>query len=543
MPQLGQLLIQRGLITAGDLGAALRAQQELGGLLGLTLVRMGALAENDLLPVLSEKLSVPILSADIAPTSAMVLEAASFTGTSVPWLISKDAIMWFATTSSGDREWNCASRNPFDAVLQEMGEQWSVARPRFFLASQQILEDVLDKLASGQEGHGQAEARASDLSKLREMAEEAPVIEFVNAIFAEAIQRRASDVHLEPFEDRLVVRLRVDGILSAWRTAPRSVFDAVASRIKILSGMDIAERRLPQDGRQSIRASGREVDLRVSTLPSTWGESLVVRLLGKTNNLPDLTALGVADDHRMRLLSLIRKSHGILLITGPTGSGKTTTIYRLLSELNDGEKKIITVEDPVELDLPGIIQVNVRADIGLTFATGLRSILRQDPDVILVGEIRDAETARIAVQSALTGHLVISTLHTNSALASIPRLFDLGIEPFLLADVVRGVVGQRLVRRTCDDCAVSPSDQDGLQTGCGSCGGTGFRGRIGIYEVFDANEDLAIAIRDGANEAALASIVRQRGERDMLADGVAKVAQGLTSMDEIKRVLGAGGEV
>ena len=279
------------------------------------------------------------------------------------------------------------------------------------------------------------------------------MIDFVNGVFAEALARRASDVHVEPFEDQFFVRMRIDGMLVTARRGPRSNFDAVCSRIKLLSGMDIGERRLPQDGRQTIRVSGQQVDLRVSALPSTWGESVVLRLLGKTSRLPDLEELGLGEAEAERLLALAEQPNGVLLVSGPTGSGKTTTIYRLLTHLNDGVRKIVTVEDPVEFDLPGVVQVHVKSDIGLTFAAGLRAMLRQDPDVIMVGEIRDPETAKIAVQAALTGHLVISTVHTNSALAAVSRLLDLGVEDYLLADVLRGVVGQRLVRRLCPHCA------------------------------------------------------------------------------------------
>src|SRR5690606_8121780 len=371
-----------------------------------------------------------------------------------------------------------------------------------------------------------------------------------------------SDVHVEPYEDRFLVRMRIDGVLTTARSAPRSNFDAVCSRIKLLSGMDIGERRLPQDGRQSIRVSGQEVDLRVSSLPCSWGESIVLRLLGKTSRLPQLSELGVSAEQETGFLRLAEHPNGVFLITGPTGSGKTTTIYRLLTHLNDGERKIITVEDPVELDLPGVIQVRVRAEIGLTFAAGLRSILRQDPDVIMIGEIRDPETARIAVQAALTGHMVISTVHTNTALAAIPRLLDLGIEDYLLADVMRGVAGQRLIRRLCDDCArpADPAEAAAHEQaipahlhavaarepaawrepdGWGQCGGRGFRGRVGVYQLAPMPPALLAGMRASADEDQLAAAARAEGFLSFADDGYLEARRGETALSEVYRIAGA----
>jgi len=543
MRGLGDLLIERGLVTDRDLSQALAAQREVGGALGSALVRLGALSENDLLEVLSEQTGISIADGGSLPTPAEVQTAVERTQASLPWLLNKDAIIWFADVDGRERL-HLASRNPQDPALQEAAEQWSSLPAICFLATQQSLEGLLEQLGKEHDADLNAQHVSQDAARLREMAEEAPVIDFVNSVFAEAIRRRASDVHIEPFEDRFVVRLRVDGILMSWRTAPRSSFDAVASRIKLLSGMDIAERRLPQDGRQSIRISGRELDLRVSSLPTTWGESLVLRLLGKTTSLPDFDDLGILEDHQAKLRSLIAKPHGVLLVTGPTGSGKTTTIYRLLAELNDGVRKIITVEDPVEFDLPGVMQVAVRSDIGLSFASGLRSILRQDPDVILIGEIRDSETAKIAVQAALTGHLVISTVHTNSAVAAIPRLLDLGVEEFLLADVLTGLVGQRLVRRLCKSCATSGHSSTGNgragfePQGCQACGHTGYSGRIGIYEVIEVDGALAGAIRTRTAESELRALAHGNANRDMRQDGLLKVRQGETSASEVLRVVG-----
>jgi general secretion pathway protein E len=575
---IGRVLLDLGHITQDDLQQALNAQRQLGGLLGQTLVRLGALSERDLLAALSRQLGLPVAASEDLPDVATVLATVETVSASLSWLLERDAVIWIASAPqesssagnsrgghSGGERLHVAARHPLDPAIQEAAEGWHAEPAVFHLAGQQTLESLLSQLgkARDEENADSALGGASETQRLREMAQEAPVIDFVNAVFSEALARRASDVHIEPFEDKFVVRLRIDGVLSAWRTAPRSLFDAVASRIKLLSGMDIAERRLPQDGRQSIRISGRELDLRVSALPTTWGESLVLRLLGKTNSLPQLDALGILADQQAMLRALIEKPNGVILVTGPTGSGKTTTIYRLLNELNDGVRKIITVEDPVEFDLPGVVQVQVRADIGLTFAAGLRSILRQDPDVILVGEIRDSETARIAVQSALTGHLVISTVHTNSALASVSRLLDLGVEDYLLADVLRGLVGQRLLRRLCAHCAADAPTREAdafeaearrrfgdrlasppawkRSVGCPKCDMTGFKGRVGAYEVAAVTDVLAEAVRQRKSEAEIETLSRQGGFRSMFEDGLLKARMGMTTMAEAGRVAGASG--
>lgn len=568
-PRLGELLVERGLVRPADVQNALAIQAGNGEPIGLNLVRLGALSEAQLLDVLSDQLELPVLTPDQSPNPDAVLAFLSEIGAPLEWWAARRAVAWrdpAPDDAAARGAIRCAALQPLDPALAERICQAVDEPVALMLAPRGLIEALLTDLTDQTAPDVDLSAGVgADAARLRELAQEAPVIDFVNAVFAEALTRRASDVHVEPYEDRFLVRMRIDGVLQTARSAPRANFDAVASRIKLLSGMDIGERRLPQDGRQSIRVSGQEVDLRVSSLPCSWGESLVLRLLGKTSRLPQLSELGVGPRQESSLLQLSEHPNGILLITGPTGSGKTTTIYRLLTHLNDGERKIITVEDPVELDLPGVIQVRVRAEIGLTFAAGLRSILRQDPDVIMVGEIRDPETARIAVQAALTGHMVISTVHTNSALAAVPRLLDLGIEDYLLADVLRGVAGQRLVRRLCPDCSVPSTPEEIVRheesltpavrievsgtaaswrepRGCPKCGQTGFRGRVGLYEIAPASPRMTSGLRTRADEEALTSIAREEGFLSFAEDGYIKARRGETTLAEVYRVARVGEE-
>ncbi|MDB5439463.1 MAG: hypothetical protein JWM33_1890 [Caulobacteraceae bacterium] len=575
--RLGDILLAKGLIRQTDLDNGLSVQQSVGGLLGLILVRIGAVSETDLLEALSEQLNLPIQQPDAMPAPLQVQAFIEESSTTHAWWVDRQAVAWrdtppprLATLEDPDpapepdvavapARLICAAVHPLDPVLHGLIEQMVDEQVEWRLCTRNLVEAALEDVRDEAIG---AASDASDAARLRELAQEAPVIDFVNGVFAEAIARRASDIHVEPFEDRFFVRMRIDGMLHTVRTAPRSAYDAVASRIKLLSGMDIGERRLPQDGRQAVRVSGQELDLRVSALPAAWGESMVLRLLGKTSRLPEFSELGMDDRDSSRLVKTVDQPNGIFLITGPTGSGKTTTIYRLLTGLNDGVRKIITVEDPVEFDLPGVIQVHVKADIGLTFAAGLRSILRQDPDVIMIGEIRDPETARIALQAALTGHMVISTVHTNSGLAAVSRLLDLGIEDYLLADVMRGVAGQRLLRRICPHCAKASTEAQ-VQTykrsipklireltggkkpnfrepvGCARCNGNGYSGRLGVYEIAPFNAEVADGIRRRAPEPELLEMCRAEGFLTMYEDAILKAFEGRSSMSEVYRVLGA----
>ena len=365
----------------------------------------------------------------------------------------------------------------------------------------------------------------------------APVIKLVNLILFEAVQARASDVHVQPYEQRLVVRMRIDGVLYDSFDVPKPLQEEVVSRIKVMAHMNIAEKRLPQDGRATVQAGDRGIDLRIATLPTTFGERVVIRLLDKGERLYTASELGMEPQTFEHFRRLITSEHGIVLVTGPTGSGKTTTLYAALREIDSRRHNILTLEDPVEYRLPGISQTQISEKKGMTFASGLRSVLRQDPDIIMVGEIRDRETAVMAIQSALTGHLVFSTLHTNDAASAITRLLDLGIEPYLLASSVIGVLAQRLVRRLCPGCA--PTAGDGAcrrGVGCDACRGTGYRGRVGVFELLAIDEPVRQLIQARANAIDIKAAGAASGMRTLRDDGLTKVARGTTSMEEVLRV-------
>ena len=389
------------------------------------------------------------------------------------------------------------------------------------------------------------------IEDLLESQDDAPVIRLINALFTQALRDGASDIHIEPFETRSVVRLRIDGTLRDLIEPARALHGAIVSRVKIMAQLDIAEKRLPQDGRITLRVAGKPVDVRVSTIPTGHGERVVLRLLDKQAGRLDLTRLGMDDATLAHMDRLILEPHGIVLVTGPTGSGKTTTLYAALSRLDATELNIMTVEDPIEYDLDGISQTQVNTRIEMSFARALRTILRQDPDVVMIGEIRDLETAQIAVQASLTGHLVFATLHTNDAVSAVTRLVDMGVEPFLLASSLIGVVAQRLVRRLCLECrkpfaadaaqlrALGLAPTDGTlysAQGCAACNRTGYRGRTGIYELLTVDDDLRRLIHDRASEQALRTHVMSRGMRTLRDDGMRWAGQGVISLEEVVRV-------
>ena len=433
----------------------------------------------------------------------------------------------------------------FQKAMSDLYESSSVQ-------SRQSMEGIGDELQLGSLSGSTLAESMSQAEDLLEQEDEAPIIRLINAILAEAIQTQASDIHLETFEKNLSVRFRVDGILKEVAQPRRELAALLISRIKVMAGLDIAEKRLPQDGRLSLKLGGREVDVRVSTLPSIYGERIVLRLLDKQEQTIDLGGLGISLSDRQRLEKLLGSSHGILLVTGPTGSGKTTTLYAGLSHINDRKKNILTVEDPVEYHIDGIGQTQVNNKTGMTFAKGLRAILRQDPDVVMVGEIRDLETMQIAVQASLTGHLVLSTLHTNTAAGAVTRLMDMGIEPFLLSSSLVAVLAQRLVRKLCPHCKRECQFSDaelalfegfeGRQqiyqpdpNGCEHCDHEGYKGRTGIYELITVDEPLRQLIHDRAAQSSLVACARESSP-SIRQDGFAKVLAGETSLAEVLRV-------
>ncbi|HEX2513014.1 MAG TPA: GspE/PulE family protein [Xanthobacteraceae bacterium] len=397
---------------------------------------------------------------------------------------------------------------------------------------------------------------ADDLDILRDMASGAPVVRAVTELFERAIELRATDIHVEPFRGTLQVRLRVDGLLRNIPPPPADMARAIVSRVKILAGLNIAERRLPQDGRARVTVRGHELDLRVATMPTAQGEAAILRVLERNQRLLDFVKLGLDARDRGIVEHHLSSAHGLFIVTGPTGSGKTTTLASALSRLNAPYRKILTIEDPIEYEIQGVNQTQVKPAIGLTFATALRSFLRQDPDVIMVGEMRDGETAKIGIQASLTGHLVLTTLHTNTAAAAVTRLVDMGVEPFLLASTVRCIIGQRLVRVLCPDCrkktpltgqavarepryvilGLHVGDMVGEAVGCDRCAGTGYKGRLGVFEALEVTEEIARLIGTGASEAAIEAKAKADGMTTMIEDGVAKCRAGLTSIEEILRV-------
>ena len=394
-----------------------------------------------------------------------------------------------------------------------------------------FLERLLSKLQSS--GEESEVVNAEDENTLRSMAGEARIVRLVNDIFTRAIELGASDIHIEPGEEQVAVRCRVDGVLTEILSCPLSQFPAIASRIKLLGGLNIAESRLPQDGRTKVQLGRQVLDMRISTIPILTGESIVLRLLNQEAISFDLETLGMSAAHLAQFRRLIRIPHGIILVVGPTGSGKTTTLYSVINQLNDNRKKIITVEDPVEYKMHGLCQMQVNAKIGVTFATGLRSIVRQDPDIILVGEIRDRETADIAINAALTGHLVLSTLHTNDAVGAVTRLLDMGVENFLVSSALYGVLSQRLVRKICTECGGSGIDNG--KNRCRRCNGSGFKGRSGIFELLFLDDELRAAVNRSASSSELEEIAIRHGMVTLQQDGEAKVRAGITTQEELNR--------
>ncbi len=558
MSRLDTMLLATGKLSADDLRRVRQVQQERGEPLERLLLELGFMAEDDLLPVLADYYHAPLIGVrdfPQAPPELGSINPAYFRQARICPLRVQDGQLIAAMADPGD----------VDAV--EALEKATGLRLVRRLARERELLDALTayyaeggETATGAEAGegGSIEEDQDDVEHLRDLASEAPVIRLVNVMISRAMEQRASDIHIEPFEKELRIRYRIDGILHDIEAPPRRLQAALISRIKLMAKLNIAERRLPQDGRIKLRMLGREVDLRVSTLPTLYGESVVLRILDRSSITLSLESLGFPADTLELFETMITKPYGMILVTGPTGSGKTTTLYGALDKINSPDKKIITIEDPVEYQLSGVNQVHVKPKIGLSFASGLRSIVRQDPDVIMIGEIRDYETAEIAIQSALTGHLVFSTLHTNDAAGAVSRLLEMGVEDYLLASSLLGVMAQRLVRSLCRQCCRpghSGGELGGQElglsgngampasalvydaVGCEACANTGYRGRLGIFELMTLDEDLRQLILKRAS----ADMIKRRAiatqhMRVLRDDGWRTVAEGLTTVAEVLRV-------
>lgn len=548
---IGELLLEKQLVSKNDLDKAQMFQDKFGGNIPSILTRLGAISENSLLQTLAEYLHIDIF--DIENFSEYLPAAVkTIKNSKVPmdWWLDQEVVAW----ETVDEHITFIARDPFDDSVLEFIDKTFPSQQIVPLLSRNY---ELNKAIQQIQKQPDEAVNTDDLAQLKELAEEAPVIEFVSNLFSQAFDQAASDVHVEPAEHSLKIRFRIDGILHSRFEMPKERFPAIASRIKLISGIDIAERRLPQDGRVSVRLSGVVVDLRVSTVPGVHGESIVVRLLPKEDRGFNIQTLGLAEDHKSILENWINAPHGIILVTGPTGSGKSTTLYSALEVINDSSKKIITVEDPVEFYLDGVTQIQAHTEIGYTFSRALRAIMRQDPDVVMIGEIRDKETADIAIQASLTGHLVVSTLHTNNSISSFVRLIDMGVEPFLVATPIIGVMAQRLVRKLCTHCstplAILPSVISDLNesfltkhlqgpgqwkqaNGCEKCQETGYKGRIGIYEFIEVTPELQQLILKNGSEADMFRVASEQGARSFREDGLLKAFQGMTSLDEVLRV-------
>ena len=551
--------VQEGILAEEKLESCQSLAQETGRGLERTLVEEGLLTEGEVLERYAEKLGLPYLD-DLSDR-----KIASEYLESVPLQFARqNALVGVTNGAAGIEVATCSplELHPLDDLSRMLNVEFeTVLAPRSQILSlihqgypqgaeavSQMLEEIQDEDISSLAG------QISGTEDILDVANKAPVIKLVNTMLGQASRHRASDVHVQPFEEKVLVRYRVDGMLHDSQALPKKVHEAIVSRIKVMGKMDIAERRFPQDGRATVRVAGHEIDLRISTIPTSHGERVVLRFLDKSSGLFRLEEIGLDEELRKTVNTLIHFTHGILLVTGPTGSGKTTTLYAALDRINTREKNIITIEDPIEYQLAGISQMQVNERKNLSFAEGLRSVLRQDPDVMMVGEIRDYDTATVSIQCALTGHLVFSTLHTNDAPSSVTRLLDIGVEPYLASSSVIAVLAQRLVRLVCPQCkelvaadnvtlkaiGLSPSDAPSGQVtigkGCDLCRGTGYYGRTGIYELMVLDDQIRDHIMNRRGASTIKRECVQSGMRTLRMDGAQKVLRGLTTVDEVLRV-------
>ncbi|PWR24816.1 type II secretion system protein GspE [Zavarzinia aquatilis] len=547
------MLLDRGLLAPETLARARLVQAETREPLDAVLTRLGMMSEDSLAQALAGALDLPVATPAVFPQS---LPAA---GRVAPRFLRRVRALPLA---EGEAGMAVAFVDPLDTYARA-ALAFALRCPVLpQVARASDVEQALDRLlgaATGDAASGADEAADdADIERMRDLASDAPVVRVVNALIMRAVEARASDIHLEPGEDGLKLRLRIDGALVDRETLPAAMKNSIVSRIKVMANLDIAERRLPQDGRLRLAVRGQDIDFRVATSPVIHGESVVLRILDRSHLSLDFDALGFGEAMKAQWLKILRRPHGIVLVTGPTGSGKTTTLYASLSALNTQDRKILTIEDPIEYRLQGISQTQVRHKIGLGFAESLRSFLRQDPDVMMVGEIRDLETVQVAIQAALTGHTILSTLHTNDAPSAVTRLLDMGAEPYLIASTLNAVLAQRLVRRLCPHCrepyrptpealaALGPGAVPAgdihfhREVGCAACGGSGFRGRLAILELLPMSEAISRLVLGRAEARDIARIAIGEGMRPMLADGIDKVVAGLTTIDEVLRVTREG---
>jgi type IV pilus assembly protein PilB len=554
--QLGDILLEEGLVNREQLAEAVEAQQRLGRSLGRVLVDQGVLSESQLVAALATQIGMKFVDLTDYPVDgsavAKIPDAVARRHTALPIgydegklvVAMADPANVFALDDI--RSLTGMEVRPVVATRADV-----VAAINKFHRGDAELDDLTNVLDVADD--------EDDLSKVKEIVEDAPIVKFVNLLITQAIQDRASDIHIEPTERDLRVRFRIDGVLHEIMRSPKTITSGVTSRLKIMADINIAERRIPQDGRLSVNANGKKIDLRVATLPTVWGEKCVMRILDNSTAMLKLTDLGFSEHNYDRYAESFAKPYGMILVTGPTGSGKSTTLYATLNIVSRPEVNVITVEDPVEYRIPGINQVQTNTKAGLTFASALRSILRSDPDVVLIGEIRDHETAQIAIEAALTGHLVLSTLHTNDAPSAVTRLVEMGIEPFLVGSALDCILAQRLARKLCTKCkdAYQPTPEalvaarfparlwePGQEVptlfrpvGCSACAKTGYKGRLALHEVMPVSEEIERLAVERASAAAIGVVAREQGMWTLRDDGLAKVVSGVTSLEEIFRVV------
>lgn len=555
--RLGEILIERGKLDLANLERALRVQDtDRRERIGAILIRSGMTAERDVMEALAIQLSLPIVAATEYPELPVLEERVAVRfireSKSLPLHEDEEQLVLAMVDPMDEYVVNAFRLLTHRKIVVRLAvpSELEAAFERLYGSGKTSMDQIVGEVET-RDGDGESE----DLQQLKELASEAPIIRLVSLIISHALEARASDIHIEPFENKLIVRYRVDGVMHEVESPPRRFSAAVISRVKIMASLDIAERRLPQDGRIKLRIQGKEIDLRVSTVPTMHGESVVMRILDKSSTSLDFKTLGFDPAVLEKFQKVLMQPHGIVLVTGPTGSGKTTTLYTALDKLNNPDIKILTVEDPVEYQMEGINQIQVKPQIGLTFANALRSIVRQDPDVIMIGEIRDLETAQIAVQSALTGHMVLSTLHTNDAASTINRLLDMGMDDYLLTSTVNGILAQRLVRTLCLHCREAypalPEVVEEMQLhrytnatpvvlyrpiGCAECGNTGYAGRVSIVELLVMSDTIRGMIMRHVTSGEVRQQAIAENMQTMYENGLSKAVAGVTTIEEVLRV-------